>query len=255
MVFKLRVQWVGALAALAVAGCSASAGSSDATLVSFDAPAALIDGAVTDAMFFDGESQGNPVDAEFISNDGQLPPDAPVVTIDAPMQNDSQVATADAFVAPPDAFVAPPDAFVAPPDAFVAPPDAFVAPPDAFVAPPDAHITVPDAAPIPASCSAVVLETPLPTGASAAGTPVTLSASATCTENATPLFQWWLQLQGQTPAAHFFNLGNYAASSSVMWDTTGVTAGTYNIQVYLGLSDGSSITFQRGSTLKSKVLD
>ena len=65
-----------------------------------------------------------------------------------------------------------------------------------------------------ASCSAVVLATPLPTGTSAVGTSVMLSATPTCTPGAAPLYQWWLQLQGQTPTSAWFNLGAYASPAT-----------------------------------------
>ena len=231
--FTVRFQLVGALAALTLAGCSASAGSADAPTV------------IADADILPGDSVLAQPDAA-IDAESILPIDATASVVDAPVQDDSTVAAPDAAVATADAVLASPDAFVAPPDAHVATPDAHVATPDAFVPSPDAAVQ---------TCSSIVLETPLPTATSPVGTQVTLSATATCDPGGPPLFQWWLQLQGQTPTAHFFNLGNYAQASTVMWDTTGVAPGTYNIQAYLGVSNGTTVTFQRGSTLKSKVLN
>ena len=103
-------------------------------------------------------------------------------------------------------------------------------------------------------CTGVVLATPLPTGTSAIGTAITLSAIPSCPAGAAPLYQWWVQRQGQSPTSAWFNLGGYASPSTVTWDTTGKAPGTYSLQVFLGLQTGSTVTLQRASSLKTKTL-
>ena len=106
-----------------------------------------------------------------------------------------------------------------------------------------------------ASCSAVVLATPLPTGTSPIGTMEMLSATPTCTAGAAPLYQWWLKPPIVPPAttSAWFNLGAYASPATATFNSTGHPAGTYSIQVFLGLQTGSTVTLQKASTLKTKT--
>ena len=106
-----------------------------------------------------------------------------------------------------------------------------------------------------ATCSAVVLATPLPTGTSPIGTKEMLSATPTCTAGAAPLYQWWIKPPIVAPAttSAWFNLGAYASPATATFDSTGKPAGTYTIQVFLGLQTGATVTLQKASTLKTKT--
>jgi hypothetical protein len=77
------------------------------------------------------------------------------------------------------------------------------------------------------SCSAVGAS-PSPSSPRAAGTPVVVTATASCT-NPSPLFQFWVL----APGASSWTLKQaYSTNNVFAWTTTGLAPGTYSISVW-----------------------
>ncbi len=76
-----------------------------------------------------------------------------------------------------------------------------------------------------------------PTGPQSPGTPVTLSATASCTGGASAEFRFTYKGQSDTS---YTEIAPYSTSSSVVWNTTGLASGTYNILVYVRAAGNAS---------------
>ena len=76
-----------------------------------------------------------------------------------------------------------------------------------------------------------------PPGPQPSGTPVTLSATAGCTGSATPEFRFTYKAQS---ASSYTEITPYSTASSVVWNTTGLPSGTYNILIYVRAAGNAS---------------
>jgi len=83
----------------------------------------------------------------------------------------------------------------------------------------------------------VTWNAPSPASPQAPGTQVTLSAAATGCPN--PVYQFWVQ----TPSGSWSVIQAYSSASTASWNTTGLPAGTYSLDVWVRQS-GSAADFE-----------
>jgi len=91
--------------------------------------------------------------------------------------------------------------------------------------------------PPPTPCTGVTWNAPSPASPQAPGTQVTLSAAATGCPN--PVYQFWVQ----TPSGSWSVIQAYSSASTASWNTTGLPAGTYSLDVWVRQS-GSAADFE-----------
>jgi hypothetical protein len=89
----------------------------------------------------------------------------------------------------------------------------------------------------PPACTSVTWNPASPASPSAPGTQITLSATAAGCPN--PLYQFWYQAQ---PNGTWTIIQPFGTASTATWNTSGLAAGTYNLDVWVK-QQGSSATF------------
>lgn len=96
-----------------------------------------------------------------------------------------------------------------------------------------------------------------PPGPQAAGTPITLTGTASCTGGATPEFKYIYKRQDQST---YTDVGPYAAGPAT-WNTTGLSSGTYNLIGYIRAAGNASssegiayLNYQIGSSCTAVTL-
>lgn len=96
-------------------------------------------------------------------------------------------------------------------------------------------------------CAYATLYTPTPTSPRPVGTTVTLTGAASCSSQEE--YRYYVR----RPTGVWFAVGPYSTSPSQSWNTTGESAGTYNIQLYVRRV-GQTVPYEVASTLKVYVL-
>ena len=77
-----------------------------------------------------------------------------------------------------------------------------------------------------------------PSASSAAGTSVTIVASGISCPNPNPLYEFWLK----APGAGLYTLAQaYSTSSTFSWNTTGLTTGSYQVNVWVKDAGGNGV--------------
>jgi len=97
--------------------------------------------------------------------------------------------------------------------------------------------TAPPPPPPPIPCTSVAWNAPSPDSPQQVGTAVTFSATASGCPN--PVYQFWTQ----APGGAWTILQAYSTASSVSWNTTGLSAGIYSLDVWVKQS-GSSASWE-----------
>jgi len=91
--------------------------------------------------------------------------------------------------------------------------------------------------PPPTPCTGVTWNSPSPASPQAPGTQVALSATAAGCPN--PVYQFWVQ----APGGSWSVVQSYSSASTATWNTTGLAAGTYSLDVWVKQS-GSAADFE-----------